>query len=178
MEIAALTFALDFLKSVLTGAVGDRLKRKTSPEKAKDASYKLYTALGNLQKSSAGFVEKLDEVAQEAMGSPDGVDTQALYSQLERVSMDLSRLSDAMNQIDPQLGVHAPEMAREIQAASRSRALVITRAERELSAVGSLDTAALTAVSDQARTTLVQIEAVTEDTRKFLAQQFSFKESF
>jgi hypothetical protein len=59
--MVALTFALDFLKSVLTGVVGDRLKRKTSSEKAKDAAYTLFTALGDLQQSSTAFVEELDE---------------------------------------------------------------------------------------------------------------------
>jgi hypothetical protein len=83
-----------------------------------------------------------------------------------------------MNQIDPQLEVHAPAIAREVHGASQSRALVITRAEQELSAVGSLDTAALSTVGDHAHATLVQIRAVTEDMREFLAQQFSFKESF
>jgi hypothetical protein len=176
--MVALTFALDFLKSVLTGVVGDRLKRKTSSEKAKDAAYTLFTALGDLQQSSTAFVEELDEVVQEAKASPDGVDTTALYARLGRVSRDLSHLTDAMNQIDPQLEVHAPAIAREVHGASQSRALVITRAEQELSAVGSLDTAALSTVGDHAHATLVQIRAVTEDMREFLAQQFSFKESF
>lgn len=59
-----------------------------------------------------------------------------------------------------------------------SRALVITRAEDELRAVGSLDAAALSTLSDQAHATLVQIRAVAEDMREFLVQQFSFNESF
>src|SRR3954454_2971842 len=101
MEIAALTFALDFLKSVLSGVVGDRLKRKTSPEKAKDAAYALFTALGNLQQSSTAFVEGLDGVLQEAKASPEDVDTRELYSRLGEVSSELSHLTDAMNQIDP-----------------------------------------------------------------------------
>lgn len=108
MEIAALTFALDFLKSVLSGVVGDRLKRKTSPEKAKDVAYRLFTALGNLQRSSTALVEGLDAVLQEAKASPERVDTRELYSRLGEVSKELSQLTDAMNRIDPQLGCTHP----------------------------------------------------------------------
>ena len=91
----------------------------------------------------------------------------------------LARLEEALHRLDPQLEVHVPETAREVNEARMSRALVVSRAEESLGALArgedDVDLAAIVADAERAQQ---EIEVATEDVRAFLAEEFSFKESF
>jgi hypothetical protein len=157
------------------------MRAKSSPERARNRSFALYEALGSLQQSSRAFVELLDEVAIN-LGRPEFereyVATHDLRARMADVAESLTRLAEAMNAVDPQLEVHAPVLAREIQDAALSRALVLTRADEELESLENIEPADAAALSDDANRALVQLRAVTENMREFLAEEFSFRDSF
>jgi hypothetical protein len=169
-EIAALGWLASFLNNVL----GDRLKKRPSGERARERAFALYEALAHLRSESAAFVEALGGAANDGVGA-----SESLKSALREVSSALEDLSRALHAVDPQLEVHMPEVAEEVLRAQRSRAAVITQVDVSLAALARGEEAKdLDAVVADAERALAQIELATEDVRAFLADEFSFKESF
>ena len=178
-EVAALTWAADFIKSVLSSVLGDRLKSKTSPERAQWLALQLYEAMGNLQRESRAFVAALRALADRGTGPVDEWQATDLREALVGVSGAIDGLQSILEKLDPQLEIHAPEVATEVVSARRSRAMVISGAEYALLALeqGSepVDFGPLVAEADRAQE---GIQEATEALRSFLAAEFTFKESF
>lgn len=173
-EVAVLGWVSDFVKTLMNTLLGERLKRKSSSERARDAALHLYRTLAEVGETSRNFVTALSAMAD---GERDASDS--LEYALGRVASALSGLVWACKQVDPQLPIHAPSVAEEIDLARRSRAYVVSEAEQALREF--LETESLVelqVVTRHARTALAEIEAATESLRRFVAEQFSFKESF
>ena len=191
-EIAGLGWLSAFLNNVLASVVGDRLKKKPSHERAKERAYELFESLQDVRYGSAAFVDALRDLCgvevdpaerakhTEPRDDDDEVTPEgALWNAISRVSYGLVRLTRALNEVDPQLGVHAPEVAEEVAGARSSRALVISEAEQRLGAFANgYEDVAFTDILQSAETAHSEIESATDAFRVFLANEFSFKESF
>ena len=172
-EIAALGWIASFVNTLL-GGVTDRLKKQPSSDRAREYAFDLFESLAGLGRTSDSFVHSLQAVS-DGVPSAEG----ALRQALKDVSRALGELEHALHRIDPQLEVHVPETAREVNEARMSRALVISQAEESLGALarGEDDVDFATILGD-AKRARQEIEVATETLRAFLAEQFSFKESF
>jgi hypothetical protein len=103
-EIAGLKWIADFLKSVLSAVAGDRLKKTDSATMVKVHVFRAYGALADLKTASASFVSALKLLPSEA--AQKGVEVA-----LNEVSFKLVALETSLNGINPQLDIHAPEVA-------------------------------------------------------------------
>ena len=166
------------LKSLVSSVGSDRLKKnkKSSPERASQAARNLYVALTGLQEASKDFVASLTAIA-------EGRDAQGtLQFALMRTGQALVHVTKAVNEINPQLSIHAPEIAQSIEDGSHTRNMWMSYAEEALALQDYTSqeqgTAAFREVAQGAQQTLVEIEAATESLRRFLAEQFTFKENF
>jgi chemotaxis regulatin CheY-phosphate phosphatase CheZ len=101
---------------------------------------------------------------------------------LQRAAKASNKVTDAVEQINPQLSIHAPKIARNIEHAPVTRYMAIWGAQEADALYFYTDkeqgTAAFREVAKQAQQTLTEIEAATESLRKFLSKQFEFKENF
>ena len=172
-EIAALGWLAMFVNTAL-GGLTDRLKRRPSSERAREDAFDLYERLASLRLKSSLFVESLRGVSEGISGAED-----ELNRALQGVAGELKNLERALRQVDPQLEVHVPETAQEINDARMSRALVVSRAEANLGALArgeeNVDFSEIVADAERAQE---EIEAAAEGLRVFLKNEFSFKESF
>lgn len=176
----ALGWILEFLKPALNGVAGDRLRAKTSSEKARSRAFDLFNNLTRLQRESAALVGALEDLA--ATSDPDGPARQDASPRLRlimgKVSSVLLDLAGSINRIDPQLSVHAPKIAHEVTDAMGSRSLVLTHLDDELNNMREFDPQQILAIARDARESLAGINDATEGLRVFLEGQFTFKESF
>ena len=172
-EIAALGWIASFLNTAL-GGFTDRLKKRPSTELARAYAFDLYEGLARLRLTSDSFVQSLHAVSDGAVGAEGD-----LRKALNDVSDAVANLEKALRLVDPQLEIHVPETAREVNEARMSRALVISRAEESLGALArgedDVDFAGIVADAERAQK---EIDIATETVRAFLAEQFSFKDSF
>jgi hypothetical protein len=179
LEVAALKWVADLLKSLLAAAGGDRLKknRLSSSERASQAANKLYVSLNELAEASKDFVEILTAIAEGESGARG-----ALEWALQRAAKASNNVAEAVNQINPQLSIHAPDIARNIEHAPTQRGMRISSAKEAAALYDYTSqeqgTAAFREVAQGAQQTLTEIEAATESLRKFLAEQFKFTENF
>jgi hypothetical protein len=130
--------------------------------------------------TSATFVAALRAVANPSEQSAGGPDTaETLGDALKDVSGALDELSRALHAVDPQLSVHVPDIAQEVNDARSSRKAVVTRAEASLAALaGGEEAEDLAAVLADAEQAYTEIQHATESVRVFLASEFAFKDSF
>jgi hypothetical protein len=172
-EIAALKWLATLANSVLAAGLGDRLKKRTSPEQARERGFRLYVALGELSDASVAFVAAL-----RAASEGDSSAKTDLARRLPAVSVALQHLLSAVEGVDPQLSIHVPAVADEIMGAYMRRGIVVSRAEEELDKLARGEEGDLAALVPEAEQALAQVEHATESLRAFLAQEFAFKESF
>jgi hypothetical protein len=160
------------VKSLLGAWAG---KQKASSERAAEAARHLYTALKWLDSASQDFVYLLTALAE---GTPEARDP-FMYS-VSGVGGALTAVEKAVKDIDPQLSIHFPEVARSIEDAVISRRPTVSEASNALFDYTNEQngTAALQQVAHQAEEALAEIKAATEALRQVVAEQFSFKENF
>jgi chemotaxis regulatin CheY-phosphate phosphatase CheZ len=175
-EIIALRWVADLVKSLIAAAAGDRLKTKklSSSERASFLARELYSSLKELEEGSKDFVEALS-----ALGDGESEARDSLQWALERVAKASNLVTRAVNGIDPQLSIHAPEIAEDVEIAHTSRDHNAFWAGYVLwQYTGQEQTDAFREAAEKARQTLSEIEAASEAFREFLTEQFKFSESF
>ena len=173
---AALGWVVELVKPLLAN-----LKPKSSSEKARSYAYALFHYLGVIEEKSEAFVNELGVLIQRVESGQFESNDKTVWrarEALRNLASSLNSLTEAIEEIDPQLRVHLPEVAREIATATQNRAYVVSSAEEALSHLEDVDPEVLAEIRDQALQNLEQIQAATKEFREFLATQFSFKESF
>ncbi|MGW7066307.1 hypothetical protein ACWGII_26165 [Streptomyces sp. NPDC054855] len=179
-EAAGLSWLVRFMEPILGDAVRERLRKKTSPEKALQASHALYESLVRLRTRSSQFVDMLKEMAeigpQVRLGSWH---ESPLADEMGRLEDALFTLDICVSAVDPQLMIHAPEIVTDISAARENRALVVTQARSNLNdwAAGTRQEEIMQVLWN-AQESHRRIEAAIEDYRRFLAAEFPYRESF
>jgi hypothetical protein len=123
-EIATLKWLASLVKSLLGAWAG---KQKASSERAAEAARHLYTALKWLDSASQDFVYLLTALAE---GTPEARDP-FMYS-VSGVGGALTAVEKAVKDIDPQLSIHFPEVARSIEDAVISRRPTVSEASNAL----------------------------------------------
>jgi hypothetical protein len=135
----------------------------------------LYVTLRSLEEASEDFVASLT-------ASAEGQDAarESLPWTLRRIGSALSELGRALQGTELQLSIHFPDVARQIEEAQMSRAVVVSKAEEALRdyAESEQDQSAFREIVQQAQGALAEIENATEALRQVLAAEFTFKESF
>jgi hypothetical protein len=175
-ELAGLKWLADRIADIGGGWIGDRLRAKTSSENARDASFALFTALGELQSASDKFIEALKLLER----SPDNKSARSdLSNALRPVRDSLEDVDSALRRVDPQLEIFAPAVEVRVVEARGARAMVLTQAEDALATLdvreGDEDLGSLVRKAEKAGAT---IRAGTESVRAFLANEFEFKDTF
>jgi hypothetical protein len=205
-EIASLKWLADVLKSLASSVMGDRLKPRTSEQRAWILGKGLWDSLASLRSSSTYFVVALREVIEsvnlQLENKIEGADQVGLgfssdhpvylrsviASSVERwlpyamdqVVENLENVSDALAAINPQLEIHVPEIAEQIYSSTFERGAVIRRAALEMEDPFGrpASPAVLASILADAEAALVEIDKATEGIRAFLAKEFNFKDSF
>jgi hypothetical protein len=179
-EVVTLGWLADFMKTLVSTLLGDRLKPKSSSERARDAIMGLYRDLARLSEASKDFVFSLNALA----GGDDDV-RGALHYTLFRTSDALRSLIHNLEAIDAPLAIHAPEVARNLANAVSVRSSVISDAvqavfpeRRNGKDTEDVSTEIIEEIAQHAQEALAEIESATETLRAYIAKEFSFKESF
>lgn len=177
MQAAILTLVLDFLKSMLSEFAKNQLRAKTSLEIARDLSYDLVGSLNQLQHSSELFAAYLAEAADDPQAL-DATLRAKIDGTVQAVSEALVLLAENMNKIDPQLEVHAPEVAEKIYHASQSRNRVLSEVQDLLESASGIDSSKLHQLSQEADRVQGEINVASEKLRKFIAKSIGYTDSF
>jgi hypothetical protein len=183
VEIATLTWLADLLKGLAGSAVADRLKRRSSPEQARVLAYEVHRRLGEVESESVGFLVTLsvyaradDDALEASLGQGRGM---LRYSASE-VAGALQRLSRALEAIDPQLAIHAPELHELIHDSIMTRGGVVRSVLEMRFEDMTLSEAkqAFRETYDEASSALQKICEATWGMREFISREFSFKDGF
>jgi len=184
--LATLNFIWEFFKPAGVGVLEDRLKRKSSAETAAHKIVTLYLRLGECLTSVDAFIEAFDRylVMAQQTGDPSDPTTHPLAiseqschleDRGEAVVNALIRLTDAIAAVDPQLGIHKPELAGLLQDFGVSEAqLLDDHVPREF--FPDLDS--MRDVLAQARQNRELLSQAVTELQTFIRKEFAFKELF
>jgi len=167
-----LAWIVNFLSDLVSSGLKDRLKPKSATENARKAAFALYEALRELSDASDAFIRALKET------SADRGKTSSLVASVDPVRRALRGVESALRKIAPQLSVYAPDIDHEIETGIAYRDYHVQQAEDAIQEIVHRGDADLGAIAESAARTGVEIHAAVEKLRQFLADQFSFKESF
>ena len=205
-SIESLNLIWDALKFLLEDNLKERLRPKGSNEIAKNRAYQLYVLLKQMDINAEMYVVNIKKylTSIETKENQETIETNEknLKNSINSVRETLEKIEKGLNEINPQLEIHRPEIVNLILGYSHSRgqglallslALAARRRAAELDANKSnniispkkerliLETnnlAKIRNVLKQAEKNQKRIKLIINDFREFLALEFSFKDSF
>lgn len=174
-----LTFLQDFLGPVLQ-KTDEALHQPASATIAKERAFALYEVLGEVELGTEEFVEALRTFAEAvAQAAPHTADAQATLVAASSALMGLlPQVAEALNAVNPQLGIHQHELVQRIERYRRSRMRLLTELETQASTAGEGQAEKLQPLVQRAEANSVMIKEAITQLRVFLAAQFPFKDSF
>lgn len=183
--IVSLSFIIDILKSTITDAAKERLKPKTSEQTARKHAFDLYQNLEKLVFTSGEFVAALEKFVHGATNTSIAsknlmLEKESLLNTIDALRDDLKRMTSALENLQPQLNIHLPDVFKSLQGygTSRSGILDISRRRAELNEFAQRDLLELNAIIATSKNNQKLISKTIDEYRLFLAATFSFKESF
>jgi hypothetical protein len=191
LEAFGLTWLSSIVSSVISAAVNERTKPRTSAETAKNRALALYDALREVETLSGEFADALEAVADLKWKARGPGSARARLNshlvELHRITTDLraslAKVDLTVGAIDPQLAIHQPEVSRGISDFVGTRGLLIERLEDmtphlQPDELGPADQREVRAIAVAAKRNHELIQGTMEQFRAFLAEEFTFKESF
>jgi|SoiMethySBSTD1v2_1073268.scaffolds.fasta_scaffold31037_6 hypothetical protein len=180
--LATLNFIWDVLKPAGVGALGDRLKRKSSTQAAAQKVLALYRSLEACLVAVDAFIDAFDQyvVMDERGGDVETLLALAEQSRragdrCEEVVHSLVRLTDAMAAVDPQLGLHKPEVVALLENFGVHEAMTLDHVPREIFPSQGESARDVLAQARHNRTLLLQAAS---ELQTFIRTEFAFKELF
>ncbi len=182
--LSTLNFVWDLIKPVGVHVFEDRLKPKTSSKTAEKRALALYSALRDLEVNIDRFVTSFEQwVALGEQVAPEGEEFNHImklsqYScEVENRAQDivngLVTLADALQALDPQLGIYKPGLVGLLDGFGVSEAQLAEQARQVLPNPEDLRSALA-----QAQENRQLLHAAIEEIRLFIASEFSFKDMF
>jgi hypothetical protein len=183
MTTAKLTldFLWGFLEPILSDAVKDRIKPKSSPEIAKQSTYELFQILGEIKNKTDTFVYEFEIYVDGFINSNTGPSKNppnSLRESARELMATLPEVVSALDKVNPQLEIHRNDIVRDILSYRRSRAKVLSELEQCLDYASAENHETLKALLSQAKINQQIIDKAIEEMRLFLKTEFPFKESF
>lgn len=185
--LATLNFIWQFLKPAGADALKDRLKPKSSAESAVRKLVAVYRRLEEISNAVDDFIDIYEHfVKQHEQYEQDKPDMEgflvlcnqrvSIEDKVEAIVNSLIRLTDSLDAVDPQLGIHKPELVSLLENFGITEAMTADYVHQEVLPRLSLDLEREVLVqANQNRELLAK--AIIE-LRSFIANEFSFKEMF
>jgi hypothetical protein len=207
LEMLGLGFLTNILSTFFSEAIKDRLKPRSSSEKARKGAFYLYELLDEVSASSDAFVSALryyvttvrtfsaqprDALSNLATNeyrhrdAPWEAPRRTLEAAADSLYGSLGELPAALMAVHPQLEIFDYELAENIQIFRRRRGRTINELEATVMKLPTTPTTPTTPIDLEPLQQLLStaennqqiIEKTTQDMRDFLAKEFTFKESF
>jgi hypothetical protein len=184
--ITTLKPLLEFLGSLLGDAVKDRLKGEPPVARGRRLAFELFEQLGYLKSTSNDYVTALGTLVAVMSGSPTLEEQEdaktKLTEAMQGVGESLRALAWKIEDLSPQLQIHVPDVVKSLRryALDRSQPLPQKALVRwnDLDSLVQRPLDELKAILEKATTNQQQMELAVEEFRKFLSEEYPFRESF
>ncbi len=120
METAAITlkFIWDFISPVFGDRLKESIRKKNSPEVAKERVYRLYKSLGDMKARTFDFINALRLYAslldEKASGERIQEARDFLYDRTDELMRVTAEMVDALDALSPQLEIHHYDLHKRI----------------------------------------------------------------
>ena len=176
---------LAFLGSVVGDTVKDRLKKEPSNVRGRRLAFELFEQLGRVKTASDEYVTALGALVVVMSGSPTLEEQESTKQNLNEamagVGGSLEMLVWKIEELSPQLDIHVPEVVKGLRrfVFDRSQPLPTARLRwDDLDSLVQRPLEELRTILDKATTNQQQMVAAIEEFRRFLSEEYPFRESF
>ena len=184
--ITTLEPLLTFLASLLGDTVKERLKRDSPADRGRRLAFELFEQLGHVKWASNDYVDALGTLIQLMSGSPTLAEQEnakrKLTDAMQGVGESLRVLTWKLNDLSPQLNIHVPDVVKSLDFYVYDRSQPLPGAPMirwdDLDSLAQRPLDELQAIHQKASTNHRQMVAAVEEFRKFLSEEYPFRESF
>jgi hypothetical protein len=177
---------LAFLGSLLRDTVKDRLKKDPPVVRGRRMAFELFERLGYVKRASDDYLAALGALVRVMSGSPTLEEQEKTKANLNKAMSDmagsLQLLTWTIDELSPQLDIHVPDVVKGLNryAIDRSQPLPDAPPIRwdDLDSLVQRPLDELQAILEKATANQRQMAVTVEEFRKFLAQEYPFRESF
>jgi hypothetical protein len=170
------------ISSILSDQVKERLKPKTSSERAKDCALLLYANIGILCDRTQDFVEKLRSYADSSRKRNHSKKVPTSHDSLKSASYSLRHAIDdtlrALEAVNPPLHIHNPELSDKLFHYVYSRDSILQKFWWYIDKLEYEDVDTLKSIAKEAEENYQKLLSTFTEFRAFVAKEFSFKELF
>jgi hypothetical protein len=184
--ITTLKPLLEFLGSLLGDAVKDRLKGEPPVARGRRLAFELFQQLGYVEAASNEYVTALGALVAVMSGSPTLEEQEnaktTLTDAMQGVGESLRALAWKVEDLNPQLEIHVPDVVKSLRRFVFDRSQPSPQSARirwdDLDSLAQRPLAELEAILEKAKTNQQQMAFAVEEFRKFLSEEYPFRESF
>ncbi len=174
---------IDIIKSLITDSAKNKIKGKSSEEKAKKAALNLYSSLTELQAFTKIFISTIERISKNQIESGhnnnlvSSQESREISQSLGTLLSKLNLMARHLNEINPQLEIRENKLVREIQEYSNFRSGLIREIEKLLD-LQRMNYRKLETLAKKAEKNAIILDQAILQYRSFIASQFDFKQSF
>lgn len=184
--ITTLEPLLTFLASLLGDTVKERLKRDSPADRGRRLAFELFEQLGYVKWTSNDYVAALGALIDVMSGLPTLEEQEnakrKLTDAMQSVGESLRMLAWKIEDLSPQLEIHVPDVVKSLRRYAYDRSQPLPGAPMirwdDLDSLVQRPLDELQAIHEKAKSNQRQMVAAVEEFRKFLAEQYPFRESF
>lgn len=173
---------LDLVKSLLSEKAKEKIKGKSSNEKAKEVAFQLYNTLITMEGHSSNFISLLNESIQNSKDIEtkeflaSGI-TKEILVEVRFILGSIDIMMRCLRSMNPQLEIHEFDLVQKIKMYGMMRGAIVKDIHETLQEE-SPTPADLKTIITQAQENNELLNTSITEFREFLKNEFRFKDSF